>query len=59
MLPFASGGCAADPCPRINARMQMLTSDMVANPELFQSEGAGLEAQRLAVDSVRYGCLAR
>jgi hypothetical protein len=64
MLPFVVGGCFADPCPGINQRMQLLTADLVADPELFSSESApswaaGNEMQRLAIDSARYGCLAR
>ncbi|MDB5365965.1 MAG: hypothetical protein JWM77_1892 [Rhodospirillales bacterium] len=59
MLPFVSGGCFADPCPAINQRMQLLTADLMANPDLFSSDAAGYETQRLAVDSARYGCLAR
>jgi hypothetical protein len=59
MLPFVGGGCVADPCPSINQRMQILASDLMVNPDLLSSEVAAADAQRLAVDSVRYGCLAR
>jgi hypothetical protein len=60
MLPFVSGGCVADPCPRINQRMQFLAGDLMANPTLLDSDpAAGAEAQQLAIDSVRYGCIAR
>jgi hypothetical protein len=59
MLPFVSGGCFADPCVGINQRMQMLTADLMIDPDLTLSDAAGTEAQRLAVDSVRYGCLVR
>ncbi|WP_420243092.1 hypothetical protein [Roseiterribacter gracilis] len=59
MLPFLSSGCVHDPCPRINARMQILAADLMMNPNLLDSEPAAADAQRLAIDSVRYGCIAR
>lgn len=39
--------------------MEMLTGDLLRNPDLLSDPAAADEAQRLGIDAVRFGCLTR
>jgi hypothetical protein len=57
-------GCAVDPCQRVEDRMRRLGGDLLANPALLDPNAPGRDAdaaelRAVAVDAIRYNCLAR